>query len=224
MKKIFLLFTLFVISIMPVFSLESMNFRSGYISDNAKIITPEDYEQITNIIKELQEKTTADIAVVTVNSLQGQSVEDTAVEIGRKFKVGAKDKNNGVVILVAPNERKARLEVGMGLESDITNSKADTIMNADMVPYFSKGDYSKGIHKGVASTATLIAESYGTTLTSTASAPPKTTGKPADKKKNNIPFWAWPLVLLLALFGKGKGGKFGGGGGFSGGKGSTGSW
>lgn len=124
MRKIFLLFTLAVLSIMPVFALENLNFRSGYISDNAKLITSEDYEQITNIIKELQEKTTADIAVVTINSLNGKSVEDTAVEIGRKYKVGAKDKNNGVVILVAPNERKARLEVGMGLESEITNSKA----------------------------------------------------------------------------------------------------
>ena len=73
-----------------------------------------------------------------------------------------------MVILVAPNERKARIEVGMGLESEITNDKADTIMHSDMLPYFSKGDYSKGIYRGVSSTATLIAQSYGTTLTTTA--------------------------------------------------------
>lgn len=224
MRKLLLTLALFIMVVLPVFSLEKMDFKYGYISDNAKLIAAEDYKQISNIIKELQEKTTADIAVVTVNSLEGKSIEDTAVEIGRKYKVGAKDKNNGVVILVAPNERKARIEVGMGLESEITNSKADTIMNADMVPYFSKGEYSKGIYKGVASTATLIAESYGTTLIATANAPAKTTSENNNNKKSDFPFWAWPLLLFAIPFGKGKGGRFGGGGGFSGGKGSTGSW
>ncbi len=224
MKKFTLGIVLLIFSIMPCFSLETLNFNYGYISDNAKIITKEDYNGITAIIKELKEKTTAEIAVVTVKSLQGRSIEYTAVQIGRKYKVGAKDKNNGVVIIIAPNERKARLEVGMGLESEITNTKADSIMNTDMVPYFSKGEYSKGIYRGVASTANLIADAYGIALTSTANAPAKTIGNTNSSKESGVPFWAWPIVIIAGLLGIGKKGNFGGGGGFSGGKGSTGSW
>lgn len=223
MKKfIYILFAL-IITIVPALAVENLDFKSMFISDNAKVITESDYEQINNIIDELQKKTTADIAVVTVTSLQGQSIENAAVEIGRKYKVGAKGSNNGVVILVAPNERKARIEVGMGLESEITNDKADTIMHSDMLPYFSKGDYSKGIYRGVSSTATLIAQSYGTTLTTTANTPARTTPS-TEKKQEKIPFWAWPLVIIAGILGIGKKDKFGGGGGFSGGKGSTGSW
>ncbi len=224
MKKLVLGIAVLIFSILPAMSLENLNFKYGYISDNAKVITQDDYAGITAIIKELQEKTTAEIAVVTVKSLQGQSIERTATEIGRKYKVGAADKNNGVVILVAPNERKARLEVGMGLESEITNPKADSIMNTDMVPYFAKGDYSKGIYRGVASTANLIAGAYGIELTNTANAPAKTAGAPSSSKKSNVPFWAWPIIIIAGLLGIGKKGNFGGGGGFSGGKGSTGSW
>ncbi len=223
MKRLFYILMLMILTIIPVSALENLDFKAKFISDNAKVITESDYEQINNIIDELQKKTTADIAVVTLKSLQGKSIEETAVEIGRKYKVGAKGSNNGVVILVAPNERKARIEVGMGLESEITNDKADTIMNTDMLPYFSKGDYSKGIYRGVSSTATLIAQSYGTTLTTTSNTPARTT--PSSEKKNEkIPFWAWPLIIIAGILGIGKKGKFGGGGGFSGGKGSTGSW
>lgn len=206
---------------LPAIALERLDFKYGYISDNARIIDNESYEKINNVIEELKEKTTAEIAVVTLNSLQGKSIEDTAVEIGRKYKVGAKNVNNGVVIVVATKEREVRLEVGMGLEAEISNSTAQTIVDSDMLPYFSQEEYSKGIHRGVVSTAEIIAQSYDITLDNTTDAPPK-----ISKNKNNedIPFWAWPIIILLALFRGGRGSKFGGGGGFSGGRGATGRW
>lgn len=223
MKKFFLTFTLLLLTILPVFALEELNFKFLYISDNAKIIDSESFTKITSIIQELKDKTSAEIAVVTLRSLQGKSIEDTAVEIGRKYKVGAKDANNGVVIVVAPNEREVRLEVGMGLESEITNSLAETIVNVDMVPYFAKNEYSKGIHRGVASTAKLIAQSYNVTLDSVSNAPPKT-AKQNESKSEKIPFWVMPILFIMLLLKKGRGGNFGGGGGFSGGKGATGRW
>lgn len=207
-----------ICSIMPALALENLNFKAGYISDNADLLMENDYSAVTSIIKELQEKTSAEIAVVTLNSLDNQKVEDVAVEIGRKFKVGAKDKNNGVVVLVAPNEKTARIEVGIGLENVISNQKAQTIMDDDMVPYFAKGYYSSGIYRGVASIANVIATSQNVELSSTS-------GMPAQEKNDKkIPFWAWPIILIASLLGVGKKGNFGGGGGFSGGKGATGRW
>jgi len=114
--------------VFSLFAVEDLDFNYGFISDNAKIINWKDCNKIESIIFKLKKETTAEIAVVTVNSLQGKSVEDTAVEVGRKYGVGAKDVNNGVVILVAPNERKMRIELGMGLEDKITNKQAEKIV------------------------------------------------------------------------------------------------
>ncbi len=220
MKKIFVTLLILVFST-AVLALENLNFKGGYISDNANIITRNDYSAIESIIRELKSETTAEIAVVTVNSLQGQNIEDVAVQIGRTYKVGAKNINNGIVLLVAPNERTARIEVGMGLENTITNNKADNIMNDDMIPYFAQNEYSKGIYRGVASLADIIANSYNKTLTYTSNAPEKKT-----YKNNRAPWWVYPLAFFAIIFGgrRRRRGAFGGGGGFSGGHGSTGRW
>ena len=220
MKKIFVTLLILVFST-AVLALENLNFKGGYISDNANIITRNDYSAIESIIRELKSETTAEIAVVTVNSLQGQNIEDVAVQIGRTYKVGAKNINNGIVLLVAPNERTARIEVGMGLENTITNNKADNIMNDDMIPYFAQNEYSKGIYRGVASLADIIANSYNKTLTYTSNAPEKKT-----YKNNRAPCWVYPLAFFAIIFGgrRRRRGAFGGGGGFSGGHGSTGRW
>jgi len=220
MKKIFVTLLILVFST-AVLALENLNFKGGYISDNANIITRNDYSAIESIIRELKSETTAEIAVVTVNSLQGQNIEDVAVQIGRTYKVGAKNINNGIVLLVAPNERTARIEVGMGLENTITNNKADNIMNDDMIPYFAQNEYSKGIYRGVASLADIIANSYNKTLTYTSNAPEKKT-----YENNRAPWWVYPLAFFAIIFGgrRRRRGAFGGGGGFSGGHGSTGRW
>lgn len=237
------IFAFCVLTFFPAFSIEDLDFSSGFVSDNAKIIDLVDYVKIEDIISQLQLETTAEIAVVTVNSLQGKSVEDTAVEIGRKYGVGAKDVNNGVVILVAPNERKMRIELGMGLEDKITNKQAEKIVKSDMIPYFSKGKYSEGIFRGVKSTARLVAQCYGKNLFKTSDTTSK--GIHLDKKTIKglaLIFFLWlfkgkgilHILLILILFrliinrrrfgANNKGGKFGGGGGFSGGHGASGSW
>ena len=224
------------------FAVEDLDFNYGFISDNAKIISSRDYNKIESVIFKLKKETTAEIAVVTVNSLQGKSVEDTAVEIGRKYGVGNKDANNGVVILVAPNERKMRIELGIGLEDKITNQQAEKIVKEDMFPYFSKGEYSEGILNGVTETAKLVAQCYGKNLFNTIDR--KISLDKETAKLFVIIFFLWlfkgkgilQILLILILCWlitlytersipnkKGKDGNFGGGGGFSGGHGASGS-
>src|SRR5699024_2796637 len=113
---------------------------------------------------DLQTKTGADIAVATVKSLDGRPVESVAIQIGRDFKVGSKDKNEGAVVLVAPNDRKVRIEVGYGLEGIINDAKAGRIIDEEMLPYFKNGDYTSGIVRGTYVLAEDIAAANGVTL------------------------------------------------------------
>ncbi len=217
MKKVLLIFTVLFSFLLSCYSYEKLDFAGGFISDNAKIITENDYKRINSIISELQQKTKADIAVVTVNSLEGDTIENSAVKIGRDYKVGSKEKDNGVVFLIAPNEREARIEVGYGLENVITNSVADNIMNNTIIPNFKSNNYSNGIYEGVVRLANTIASADNITLESTQ-------GVKTTKSSDNIPWWAWPFLILAVIFGRGSRGRFGGGGGFRGGHGSTGRW
>ncbi|MCI1272873.1 MAG: TPM domain-containing protein [Clostridiaceae bacterium] len=229
MKKVILgLFLLiFTLICLPVQALEDLNFQSGFISDNAKVINQQDYEAMNKFLWELHNKTTADIAVVTVTSLQGEDVKDVAIQIGNKYKVGAKGKNNGAVLLVAPNERKARIEVAPGLMNVLPESVDEDIMDNTMIPFFKSGDYSKGIYSGAAKMTTIIANSYNVQLT-TLDATTIPQGQNNGARNGNdgaIPFWAWPFIIIGGLFsGRRRYGAFGGGGGFGGGCGSSGSW
>lgn len=230
MKKIILIFGLFILAMTnPVSAFEHLDFGDGFISDNANVISPEHEKQINNFLWELHNRTTADIAVVTVNSLQGQTVENTALQIGRTFKVGAKGVNNGVVLLVAPNERLARIKVGYGLESVLPNPYTRKVMDNFILSYFKKGDYSAGIYNGSAELAKTIATSYGITLEKMTEIPQvELTRKSCIRTRhggclNDIPWWAWPFIILGSFFRRRRG-YFGGGGGFGGSCGASGSW
>ncbi len=237
MKKIILSFGLGLLAfsalLNPVCAFEHLDFGDGFISDNANIISDEHERVINKFLWELHNRTTADIAVVTVNSLQGQTVENTALQIGRTFKVGAKGVNNGVVLLVAPNERNARIEVGYGLETVLPNSYTRIVMDKFMIPYFKTGDYSSGIYNGSARLARTIATSYGVTLNTMSEKPKAPSSGTSDSPKStkpacdDYPGWAWFLMLFGAAMGRNKiGGRghFGGGGGFGGSCGASGSW
>ena len=142
-----LAFFLFSFVFQSVFADTAYNF-DAFISDNAKVLNQSTRDNINAFLWDLQKKTGADIAVVTVNSLDGRSIEETALEIGRKYKLGKKGEDNGAVILVAPNDRKMRIEIGYGLEGIIPDGKAGRIRDEDMIPYFQKGDYqSRSRHR-----------------------------------------------------------------------------
>jgi uncharacterized protein len=87
--------------------------------------------------------------VVTLKSLQGTSIEDFGVELGRHWRIGQKDKNNGALLIVAPNERKVRIEVGYGLEGALTDAVSRLIIENAITPRFRAGDFAGGITRGV---------------------------------------------------------------------------
>lgn len=121
----------------------------GRITDEAALIKPEDRLAIEEQLKALEAKSTDQIAVLTVNSLGGVAIEEFGLEAGRKWGIGQKNQDNGIVLIVAPNERKVRIEVGRRLEPQMTDALSKLIIENGMLPAFRRGDYSGGIRAGV---------------------------------------------------------------------------
>lgn len=150
-----------VLAIAPVVALAytSPGRPTGFVNDFAGILSVQDKQSIEARLQSLRDSTSAQVAVVTVSSLGGDSVENYAVSLFQDWGIGEKGKDNGLLILVAPNEREVRIEVGYGLEGDITDLQAGLIVRNIIIPAFRDGDYSGGISKAVEAVSAVILKS-----------------------------------------------------------------
>jgi len=124
-------------------------YLTGRVTDNAGILSDETRRSITALLKAHEDKTSNQIAVLTVSSLEGAGVEEYANTVFTAWKLGQKGKDNGILILVAPKDRRMRIEVGYGLEGTMPDGVAGGIIRDAMTPHFKSGDYNKGIDEGV---------------------------------------------------------------------------
>ena len=138
----------FALAALPAFAVE-VPFLTGRVTDNAQILSDETRKTITANLKAHEEKTTNQIAVLTVPTLEGVSIEEYATAAFNTWKLGQKGKDNGILLIVAPKDRKMRIEVGYGLEGTMTDGIAGSIIRNVMTPLFKSNDYDKGIDKGV---------------------------------------------------------------------------
>jgi uncharacterized protein len=115
------------------------------VNDFTNTLTPEQKEALEQKLYRYDDTTSNQVAVVIIKSLEGNSVEDVALEILRQWGVGNKDKNNGIVVLVAKDDRKIRIEVGYGLEGAVTDVVASHIIQEDIVPNFKADNYYRGL-------------------------------------------------------------------------------
>jgi uncharacterized protein len=122
---------------------------TGRVVDQANIMTPQSRSDIEAKLKDLEDKSSIQLVVATVKSLEGGDIETYANELFRTWKLGQAQKNNGVLLLVAPNEHKVRIEVGYGLEGTLTDALSSVIISSAIVPRFKAGDFSGGIGRGV---------------------------------------------------------------------------
>lgn len=216
--------------------------NSIYIQDYAGVVSPETKSRINSLGSQLAAKTKAQIVVVTTKTLEGAALEEYSLEVLRQWGIGDKTLNNGVLILVAVDDKQSRIEVGYGLEGALPDAKTGRIQDNYMIPYFQKGEYDKGILNGYLTVATEVAKEYKLEL--------KTDAKPVQQAKaasqeggwDTLPWWAKigiavGVILLLMMdwlfFGGAitymllsvlsrRGGGSGGGGGFGGGSGGGG--
>jgi uncharacterized protein len=122
---------------------------AGRITDNANLLNAADKAAIEADLQALEGTSTDQVAVVTVPSLDGYAIEDYGIGLARKWAIGQKDKDNGIVLIVAPTEHKVRIEVGRRLEPMMTDTMSELIIQNAILSKFRRGDFSGGIRDGV---------------------------------------------------------------------------
>jgi uncharacterized protein len=127
---------------------------TGWVVDQADLLTPAQERGLAADLEKVEEEIGRQFVVVTVSSLQHRPILEYGVELGRHWGVGSEGRNDGLILLIAPAERQARIEVGLGLENRITDPYAAQVMREQIVPRFSDGDAAGGI---IAGTSALIA-------------------------------------------------------------------
>jgi uncharacterized protein len=162
---------------------------TGRVVDEAGLLDAAKRAEIEAKLAALEEKTTDQLVVVTVRSLQGRTIEEYGYRLGRSWGIGQKDKNNGVLLIVAPNERKVRIEVGYGLEGVLPDAIASLIVQNTILPRFRANDYPGGITRGVDEIIKVLS---GEAAQGTEPAPPR-----EPSKTTSTLFGA---VLLVAPF------------------------
>jgi uncharacterized protein len=122
---------------------------TGRVVDQAGIMTAQSRSELEAKLKNLEDKSGIQVVVATVKSLEGSDIETYANQLIRNWRLGEAKKNNGVLLFVAPNEHKVRIEVGYGLEGTLTDALSSVIISSAMVPRFKANDFSAGIERGV---------------------------------------------------------------------------
>lgn len=230
----------FLCTVVTAFTL-TLPTLTGRIVDQANIIPAGTRSTLEQKLGDLETRSGIQLVVATVASLEGQEIEPYANELFRSWKLGEKTKNDGVLLLVAPNDRRVRIEVGYGLEGTLTDALSKVIIANAIAPHFKAGDFGGGISRGV--------DDIITVLTTDASEWQQRPSLRLDNQQTSDPA-SWLLIagliglviLLIVSPGfrwfflglalniltnsggsRGRGG-FSGGGGSSGGGGASGSW
>jgi uncharacterized protein len=209
---------------------------TGRVVDEAALLSAPVRERITGWLAEFERASKRQLVVVTVKDLQGYPIEDFGYRLGRAWGIGEKDKNTGAILLVALKEREVRIEVGYGLEGELTDAISRAIIEKDILPSFKDGNYEQGIINGTAAILKVLGWD-GATPGATINAP-----ESAQESAQELP--PIPVLILIILFvifrfgrnaffggrhGRGvwgarsRGGFSGGGGSFGGG-GASGRW
>jgi len=213
---------------------------TGRVVDEAGILSSQTQEQLTTLLAEEEKETGNQVVVATLKSLQGYTIEQYGYQLGRAWGIGQKGKNNGALLIVVPSAHAVRIEVGYGLEGELTDAQSKIIIDQFMLPAFRRGDYDQGVTAG---TQAILKVLGGVHLVPEQNAP--SPDEDRGRAPGGIPWvfivivlvwlvfgrFLWPLLFLGGGWGsRGYGGGFGGGfggggfggGGFSGGGGSFG--
>lgn len=133
---------------------------SGRVVDQAELLTPDQEQSLSELSKTIEDNSTAQIVVVTLKSLEGYDISDYGYQLGRYWKIGQKDKNNGLLIIIAPHDHKVRIEVGYGLEGEITDAQANDLILTKMIPRFKQKDVYGGIKNTMEEIKVIISKGY----------------------------------------------------------------
>jgi uncharacterized protein len=224
---------------------------TGRVNDRAGLLSERDEGELEAALARFETETTNQIVVATLESLQGLPIEEYGYQLGRHWGIGQAGKDNGALLIVAPEEREVRIEVGYGLEGELTDAQSRTIIESRILPHFRQGDFAAGIKAGVAAMIDTLGGSYDPGL-------PPVQIRESERAPSPFPLAvAFPIIMIIILnrlfgnrrrrgryrgyggpvmvpggsgrrhggFGSGgRGGGFSGGGGSFGGGGASGRW
>lgn len=223
---------------------------SGPVVDLAGMLDENTKAKLRNLLQQAYERGDVQLAVLTVPSLEGLSIEEASIKIVDSWKLGTKEKDNGILLIIAKKDRRMRIEVGQGLEGDLPDALAKRIIAETMEPAFRVGDFSDGILRGAYEILTYASPKVAS---ENEILPPPRSRRSANKFVHALPFLIFFFIFIVSLnrdalggrrrarrgrgndywgsgggfggggFGGGGGGFGGGGGGFSGG-GASGGW
>jgi len=142
-----LIFAIVLLSVSVLYA-DDIPYLTGRVTDNAQLLSVSAKQSLTDKLKAHEESTGNQIAVLTVNTIGGESIEMYAVKVFEAWKLGQEGKDNGILIVVVPDERRMRIEVGYGLEATLTDGKSGRIIRDIMTPKFKNGDFDGGITDG----------------------------------------------------------------------------
>ena len=198
----------------------------GWVSDYAGVLSEQKKSELEYALEQLENKTSAEVAVVIIKSLEGQSLEEYAVQLFQQYGIGKKGKDNGVLFLISTEDKRTRIEVGYGLEGILTDGRCGQLLDDYVVPHIKNGDFENAVVSGTAAIIEIIDKEYGGNPNSAADY------AKAQKQKKMLQDLAFIVFLLIffgfrffgpiffgGFFGGFGGGGFGGGGfgGFGGG-------
>jgi uncharacterized protein len=151
---------LFLLAAGPAWAAIEFPALTGRVVDGADLLSPSTEERLARQLEDHEKQTSNQVVVVTLPSLQDYPIERFGVELGRHWQIGQAGRDNGALLIVAPKERKVRIEVGYGLEGDLTDILSRSIIENEITPRFKQGDYEGGIAAGVEAMLQAIAGSY----------------------------------------------------------------
>jgi len=135
-------------------------FLSGRVNDVAGILSNSTHAEVESLLKAHEDSTSNQVAVLIISSLEGESLEEFSIKVAETWKLGQKGKDNGVLLFVAKDDRKVRIEVGRGLEGDLTDQTCGMIIRHEVIPRFRDGDFDAGVRAGVLAILDAIKGSY----------------------------------------------------------------
>lgn len=182
MKK-FLIFSL-LLSLLLALPVPQLK---GYLNDQAGILTEQQAKAVENYLKSFDEQTSNQIFILTLDSLKGEPLFDYSLKVAEQWQPGVEGKDNGVLLLIAKKERKIRIEVGYGLEGELTDAESGEIIRYAMVPHFREGNFDRGIIHGVYALTESISGEFKPSRTDTSYA-----NQAVDNRVN--------AVFLISIF------------------------
>ncbi len=199
MKTISKIAVILILAAVPVFGKVNLPRPQRYVEDRGNVISADVETKLNGLLQELEQKTGAQYIVLTVGSLGGVDIETFSIELADQWKLGDKDKDNGMLFVMSTGDREYRFEVGYGLEAVITDMFTGQVGRGYFEPYAKKGDYSNGIYLANAAIAQKIAQSQGVTLSGMPALAQRTSGS------GNGPsplIGLIPLILIMLIGGR----------------------